>query len=79
MAEFELYLEKQCVAAFKEGNHDKAVQLLPQLLLQPGDVTTDYKLSNDQKEPSTNVTLLHLAAYHGWLDVIMTNERGKHI
>ena len=72
MAEFELYLEKQCVAAFKEGNHDKAVQLLPQLLLQPGDVTTDYKLSNDQKEPSTNVTLLHLAAYHGWLDVIMT-------
>ena len=62
MAEFQLDLEKQCVAASKEGNHDKTGQ--------PGDVTTDYKLSTDQKEPSFNVALLHSAAYLGWLDVI---------
>ena len=63
-------LEQQCVTAFKQGNHDQAVQLLPQLQ-QPGDVTTEFKMPiRWQKQPSTNVTLLHLAAYHGWLDIV---------
>ena len=46
-------LEQQCVTAFKQGNHDQAVQLLPQLQ-QPGDVTTEFNLLHtDQEEPST--------------------------
>ena len=71
MAMSQLDLEQQCVTAFKQGNHDQAVQLLPQLQ-QPGDVTTEFKLSADQEEPNTNVTLLHIAAYHGLLDIVKT-------
>ena len=66
-------LEQQCVTAFKQGNHDQAVQLLPQLK-RPGDVTTEFNLNTDQEEPSTDVTLLHIAAYYGWLDIIETME-----
>ena len=47
-----------------------ALQLLPQLQ-QPGDVTTEFNLNTDQEEPSTDVTLLHIA---GWLDIIETME-----
>ena len=61
-------LEQQCVAAFKQGNHDQAVQLLPQLQ-QPGDVTTEFNIYI-KRGINRDVTLLHLAAYHGWLDVI---------
>ena len=63
-------LEQQCVTAFKQGNHDQAVQLLPQLQ-QPSTVSTEFKMPiRWQKQLSTNVTLLHLAAYHGWLDIV---------
>ena len=65
-------LEQQCVTAFKQGNHDQAVQLLPQLQ-QPGDVTTEFNLNNIP--PNRDVTLLHLAAYHGWLDIIKTVQQ----
>ena len=64
-------LEQQCVAAFKQGNHDQAVQLLPQLQ-QPGDVTTEFKIYGKRNR---DVTLLHLAAYHGWLDIIKTVQQ----
>ena len=68
-------LEQQCVAAFKQGNHDQAIQLLPQLQ-QPGDVTTEFNLNTKQKSLSNrDVTLLHLAAYHGWLDIIKTLQQ----
>ena len=62
-----------CVAAFKHGNHDEAIQLLPQIQLAPS-VNTDFKMACKwQAKPSTNVTLLHhIAAYNGWLDIIKT-------
>ena len=71
MAESQLDLEQQCVTAFKQGNHDQAVQLLPQLQ-QPGHVTTEFEFNIP---PNKGVTLLHLAAYHGWLDIIKTIQQ----
>ena len=63
-------LEQQCVAAFKLGNHDQAVQLLPQLP-HLATVTTEFDINNEQEiQPNKDVTLLHLATYNGWLDVI---------
>ena len=74
MAESQLDLEQQCVTAFKQGNHDQAVQLLPQLQ-QPGDVTTEFEFNGKSLPPNKDVTLLHLAAYHGWLDIIKTIQQ----
>ena len=74
MAESSQDLEQQCVAAFKQGNHDQAVQLLPQLQ-QPGDVTTEFKLYGKRELLNRDVTLLHLAAYHDWLDIIKTVQQ----
>ena len=56
-------LEQQCVTAFKQGNHDQAVQLLPQFK-NPATVTAEFDHNNEQE---IDVTLLHLAAYHAWL------------
>ena len=51
-------LEQQCLTAFKQGNHDQAVQLLSQLQ-QPGDVTTEFNLYAKQELPTNrDVTLL---------------------
>ena len=58
--------EWDCVTAFKEGNHDRAIQLLP-IVRDPAAFTTVFKIFG---KLSTNVSLLHLAAYHGWLDII---------
>ena len=69
-------LQLLIVAAFEQGNHDDAVQLLPLAQLQnPTTITTlttEFKLYSNYEKPSKNVTLLHLTAYHGWLDFIMT-------
>ena len=51
-------LEKQCFDAFNHGRKEEALRLLKQV-----------------KDPCTvksknNFTLLHCAAYHGWLDVV---------
>ena len=48
MAESQVDLEQQCVTAFKQGNHDQAVQLLPQLQ-QPGDVTTEFEFNGKRR------------------------------
>ena len=61
-------LEEQCVTAFKQCSHDVAIQLLPQLQ-DPAALTTEVKIFGELR---TNVSLLHLAAYHGWLDIIKT-------
>ena len=59
-------------AAFQQGDHVAAKRLLSRLQLhQPGNITTEFKLKLNG-EPSTDVTLLHLAACHGWLDIIKT-------
>ena len=64
---------QRCISAFKQGNYDDAVQFLPQLQ-QPAVLqvaTTEFKTPiNDA--PSKNVSLLHLAAYHGWIEIIST-------
>ena len=67
-------LRQRCVAAFKQCDHDEAERLLPEIQ-EPQDVLTEFTLSGDHSETSaTNVTLLHLAFYHGWLDIIKTME-----
>ena len=43
-------------------DHDEAERLLDRL--QPGDITTQFGIQ------LTKVSLLHIAAYHGWLDTI---------
>ena len=58
--------EWDCVTAFKQGNHDRAIQLLPRLK-DPAALTTEFKILGELR---TDVSLLHLAAYHGWLDII---------
>ena len=66
--------ELAIVAAFKRGNRDDAIRLLPpvqqQNLKTLSELTTEFKSLYPDCEPSKNVTILHLAAYHGWLDFI---------
>ena len=63
-------LQQRCTAAFKQGDHDEAGRLLPEIQ-KPQDIVTEFYLAGT-KTTTTNVTLLHLAAYHGWLDNIKT-------
>ena len=51
-------VEQQCYDAFNKGRRDEALGLLK-------------KVKNPRKVKSTsNFSLLHCAAYHGWLDVV---------
>ena len=68
MAISQLDLQQRCVAAFKQGDHDEAERLVHKLQ-QPGDITTEFEIPPHQL---TKVTLLHIAVYHGWLDIIKT-------
>ena len=61
--------ELTCVEAFKQGDHDKASQLLPSLQ-QPAAVRTSYNIPRIPRWLSTDVTLLHLAALNGWMDIV---------
>ena len=65
-------LQQRCTAAFKQGDHDKAGRLLPEIQ-EPQDIVTELCPAGS-KTATTNVTLLHLAAYHGWLDIIKTKN-----
>ena len=58
--------EKECVSAFKEGNKLMAEQLLSPIP-QPAAVTTTFEFKSKLMR---NVSLLHLAAYWGWKDVV---------
>ena len=49
---------------------DEAGRLLPKIQ-EPQEIVTEFCLAGS-KTTTTNVTLLHLAAYHGWLDIIKT-------
>ena len=62
--------QQLCTAAFKQGDHDEAGRLLPEIQ-EPQDIVTEF-CPPGSKRTTTNVTLLHLAAYHGWLDIIKT-------
>ena len=63
--------ESECIRSFKLADHDKATQLLPSLH-QPAAVRTSYTftLSDASTKIHGNVSLLHLAALHGWMDVV---------
>ena len=63
-------LERECVEAFKRGNKQDAERLLPQIG-QPASIrtTTNYVPSN--RWYARLVSLLHLAAHHGWMDIII--------
>ena len=52
----------ECLDAFKKGNKEDAVRLLPQIQ-QPAEVTGDII--------DLKTSLLHHAAWHGWLDVVI--------
>ena len=55
--------------AFKKGNKQDAERLLP-LIEQPAELTTYF--SPDMKYMFAElVSLLHLAAHHGWMDIII--------
>ena len=60
-------LKRACVKAFKKGNKQDAERLLP-LIEQPAELTTF--LSPDMKSTEL-VSLLHLAAHNGWMDIII--------
>ena len=61
-------LEKDCVNAFKDGNRLMAKILLPRLS-NPVTVTTKFSFGYLVR---TMVSLLHLAAYWGWGNVVTT-------
>ena len=52
----------RCIVAFKHGDYNLVVQMLAEVQHSEA-VTTEFGLSRD-------VSLLHLAAYHGWLDIV---------
>ena len=62
--------ELTCVEAFKQGDHDEGLQLLPSLQ-QPAAVRTSYNIVPHIPDYfSTEVSLLHLAALNGWMDIV---------
>ena len=67
--------EEECISAFKRGNKLMAEQLLPRIPLPAvRTITTTFKFISGSGlvvfEMCTMVTLLHLAAYWGWGDVV---------
>ena len=66
-------LESECLEAFKQGNKRDAERLLPQVR-QPATVRTgcyDVIVNGITIFIASKSSLLHLAAVHGWIDVII--------
>ena len=63
--------ESECIRSFILADHGKATQLLSSLH-QPAAVRTSYTftLVDASTKLCENVSLLHLAALHGWMDVV---------
>ena len=61
--------QEQCIIEFKNGNKLMALQLLPSIP-QPATITTTFKSRLFYSELSL-VSLLHLAAYWGWRNVVI--------
>ena len=62
-------LESECVKAFILKNKQDAEQLLPQIR-QPADIRTTYNIPGVWWYARL-VSLLHLAAIHGWINIII--------
>ena len=68
-------LESECLEAFIRENKQDAEQLLPQIR-QPAEVRTKYFITSlfvngIRIHPIFQISLLHLAAVHGWMDVVV--------
>lgn len=61
---------QQCVDAFSFGEKLKAQQLLPATCAQPSVVRTSFGFLSERFYVGM-VSLLHLAAYHGWRDMVI--------
>ena len=62
-------LKNECVEAFKQGNKQDAERLLPQTE-QPADIRiADYYIQGVKY--AGLLFLLHLAAAHGWMDIVI--------
>ena len=63
-------LERECVEAFKQGKKQDAERLLPQTE-KPADIRTATHYVPDEWWIAGLISLLHLAAHHGWVDIII--------
>ena len=63
-------LERECAKAFKQGNKQDAERLLPQIE-QPADIRITTYYVPAMWWYARLVSLLHLAAVHGWMDIII--------
>ena len=61
--------EKECVVAFKSGNKLVTEQLLPSIP-EPATITTTFEMSDMYCGAISLVSLLHLAAYWGWRNIV---------
>ena len=64
-------LESECVEAFKQGNKQDAEQLLPQIGQHAADIRTITYYVPGVWWYAELVSLLHLAAAHGWMDIVI--------
>ena len=62
-----------CLSPFVLGHHEKASQLLPSLR-QPAVIQTLCVCCtiNPSRKLCTDVSLLHLAAFHGWMEIVIS-------
>ena len=62
-----------CLSPFVLGDHEKALQLLPSLH-QPAAIRTlcICCIINPSRKLCTDVSLLHLAAFHGWMEIVIS-------
>ena len=63
-------LKSECVEAFKRGNKQDAKRLLPKIR-QPADIRTTTLYILNVRWYAEQVSLLHLAAHHGWMDIVI--------
>ena len=65
--------ELTCLNFFVLGDHEKVLQLLPSLR-QPAAIRTLCICCNidSDRKLCTDVSLLHLAASHGWMDIVIS-------
>ena len=67
-------LESECLEAFKQGNKRDAERLLPQIRQQVTVRITRYYtviVNGIEIDINSRSSLLHLAAVHGWMDVVI--------
>ena len=64
-------LKSDCEEAFKEGNKQDAERLLPQIGQHAADIRKTTVNLPGVVWYARLVSLLHLAAHHGWMDIVI--------